>query len=32
MYKGKTLNTEKIKGNKTVPTKMVTTRTEDGHK
>ena len=24
--------TERSKGNKTVPTKMVTTRTKDGHK
>jgi hypothetical protein len=28
----KNWGTEHSKGNKTVPTKMVTTRTEDGHK
>jgi hypothetical protein len=28
----KTWGRERSKGNKTVPTKMVTTRTEDGHK
>jgi hypothetical protein len=32
MYWGETWGTEHSKGNKTVPTKMVTTRTEDGHK
>jgi hypothetical protein len=32
MYQGKTWDTEHSKGNKTVPTKMVTTHTEDGHK
>jgi hypothetical protein len=31
-YNIKTWGTEDSKGNKTVPTKMVTTRTEDGHK
>jgi hypothetical protein len=28
----KTWGTEHIKGNKTVPTKIIATRTEDGHK
>jgi hypothetical protein len=32
IYLGKTWGTEHGKGNKTVPTKMVTTRTKDGHK
>jgi hypothetical protein len=31
-YNIKTWGTEHSKGNKTVPTKMVTTRTKDGHK
>jgi hypothetical protein len=32
MYWGTAWGTEHSKGNKIVPTKMVTTRTEDGHK
>ena len=32
MYKGKNGSTEHSKGNKTVPGKVATTRTEDGHK
>ena len=32
MYWGKNVSTEHSKGNKTVPEKVATTRTEDGHK
>ena len=32
MYQGKNGSTEHSKGNKTVPEKVATTRTEDGHK
>ena len=32
MYQGKNGRTEHSKGNKTVPGKVATTRTEDGHK
>ena len=32
MNKGKKGSTEHSKGNKTVPEKVATTRTEDGHK
>ena len=32
MYKGKNRSREYSKGNKTVPGKVPTTRTEDGHK
>ena len=32
MYWGKNGGTEHSKGNKTVPGKVATTRTEDGHK
>jgi hypothetical protein len=32
MYKGKNGSTEHNIGNKTVPGKVATTRTEDGHK
>jgi len=32
MYKVKNASTEYSKGNKTVPWKVATTRTEDGHK
>ena len=32
MYQGKNGSTEHSKGNKTVPVKVATTRTEDGHK
>jgi len=32
MYWGKNGNTEHSRGNKTVPEKVATTRTEDGHK
>ena len=32
MYQGKTGSTEHSKGNKTVPEKVATTRTEDGQK
>ena len=32
MYQGKNGSTEHSKGNKTVPGKVATTRTEDGHK
>ena len=32
MYQGKNESTEYSKGNKTVPGKVATTRTEDGHK
>ena len=32
MYWGKNGSTEQSKGNKTVPEKVATTRTEDGHK
>ena len=32
MYQGKNRSTEHGKGNKTVPEKVATTRTEDGHK
>ena len=32
MHQGKNGSTEQSTGNKTVPEKVVTTRTEDGHK
>ena len=32
MYQGINGSTERSKGNKTVPGKVATTRTEDGHK
>ena len=32
MYQGKNGSTEHSKGNKIVPEKVATTRTEDGHK
>ena len=32
MYQGKNRSTEYSKGNKTIPEKVATTRTEDGHK
>ena len=32
MYEGENWSTEHSKGNKTVPGKVATTRTEDGHK
>ena len=32
MYQGKNGGTEHSKGNETVPEKVATTRTEDGHK
>ena len=32
MHQGKNGSTEYSKGNKTVPEKVATTRTEDGHK
>ena len=32
MYQGKNGGTERSKGNKTVPEKVATTSTEDGHK
>ena len=32
MYQGKNGSTEHSKGNKTIPGKVATTRTEDGHK
>ena len=32
MYQGKNRNSEYSKGNKTVPGKVATTHTEDGHK
>ena len=32
MYQAKYWSTEHSKGNKTVPEKVATTRTEDGHK
>ena len=32
MYQGKIGSTEHSKGNKTIPEKVATTRTEDGHK
>jgi len=32
MYSGKHCDTEHSKGNKRVPEKLATTRTEDGHK
>jgi len=32
MYQGKKRSTEYSKGNKTVPGKVATTHTEDGHK
>ena len=32
MYQGKNRSTEDSTGNKTIPGKVATTRTEDGHK